>query len=47
MSESQEVLRSNFLRMYEEMSKENDRKSLALVATDPSNALGTQKALGT
>jgi hypothetical protein len=47
MSESQEVLRSNFLRMYEEMSKENDRKSLALVSTDPSNALEAQKALGT
>lgn len=45
MAENQEVLRSNFLRMYEEVSKENDRKSLSLVATDPSNALGTQKAL--
>ena len=45
MSMNQEVLRSNFLKMYEELAKHIDRKRLSEVAEDPSNALKPSDSL--
>lgn len=45
MSENANVLRSNFLKMYEGMAEQIDRKSLAEMAVSVPNALYGQKAL--
>lgn len=45
MSENQEVLRSNFLRMYDEVARDIDRKRLSEASQKPSDALEAQKAL--
>ena len=45
MSENQEVLRSNFLKMYEEAARQIDRTRLAEVAGSVPDALEAPKAL--
>jgi hypothetical protein len=45
MSDNANVLRSNFLKLYQELSTTLDRESLSKVVSGALDALGSQKAI--